>query len=80
MTDTPNPPAFPHDEKQGDGTFWYSHSGMSLRDWFAGQALVAAGASGPRDDEVNDLAGAIARSAYQIADAMLAQRAKDPQP
>lgn len=33
-----NPPAFPYDEKSGDGSHWHSHPGMSLRDWFASQA------------------------------------------
>lgn len=43
--------------------------GMSLRDWFAGQALV-----GLVSDEVTASA---ARSAYEYADAMLTERAKE---
>lgn len=45
MTDTRNNggPAFPHDKymKREDGQFGtFAHGGMSLRDWFAGQALA----------------------------------------
>lgn len=46
--------------------------GMSLRDYFAGQALVGTLAgpdAGPRDKD-------IARRAYELADAMLAERGK----
>jgi len=53
-------------------------TGMSLRDWFAGQA--AAGISehdaGPKAREGETVAQAHARWSYQIADAMLAERAK----
>jgi hypothetical protein len=46
--------------------------GMSLRDWFAGQALAGGVASPncPKDFDENHMA----RSAYEIADAMLAAR------
>lgn len=46
--------------------------GMSLRDWFAGQALSGMSASPncPKDFDEHHLA----RSAYEIADAMLAAR------
>jgi hypothetical protein len=50
------------------------HEGMSLRDWFAGQALAgmlshqsAASIDGPASDIV-------AGAAFQFADAMLAER------
>jgi hypothetical protein len=46
------------------------HFGMSLRDWFAGQTLVALASA--RGEGVN--AGIIAASAYRMADAMLATR------
>ena len=49
------------------------HIGMSLRDWFAGQALVALPHMGCGCDLEND---ELAAAAYQIADAMLAERAK----
>ena len=45
--------------------------GMSLRDWFAGQALAGIMASGlPNDVESPELS----RAAYLVADAMLAAR------
>jgi hypothetical protein len=43
---------------------------MSLRDWFAGQALSALAA------KVTSL-GKIAEDAYKIADAMMIERGKD---
>lgn len=73
MTDTPNDggPAFPPSiatTPMGDA---YSENGMSLRDWFAGQALSGyladPGCHGP------DQAAAIC---YQYADAMIAERSK----
>ena len=77
-------PAFPHDEKSGDGTHWTTHSGMTLRDWFAGQALagiITAMANGqhspkpgltPRESIAND--------AYALADILLAARTQEPTP
>jgi hypothetical protein len=47
-----------------------SNAGMSLRDWFAGQAMQGLCANG------NTNAIDIARAAYIIADAMLSQREK----
>lgn len=48
------------------------HQGMSLRDWFAGQAAVGLTwqAGGPWEQEADN----IARGAYVMADAMLAAR------
>jgi hypothetical protein len=62
MTDT-SPPAFPvgYDDKEG----------MSLRDWFAGQALIGL-ASRREWDSHADIAGL----AYGLAGAMLAERAR----
>lgn len=54
-------PAFPQYDYGNAG------KGMSLRDWFAGQALPTLG----RLSSPNDLA----RNAYKIADAMLKARA-----
>ena len=48
--------------------------GMSLRDWFAGHALSAFGAWSPAPPEAADKIRA--SRAYEIADAMLAERAK----
>lgn len=47
-------------------------SGMSLRDWFAGQALSGLLAS-ESDDQIYPTAGC-AQRAYAMADAMLAVR------
>lgn len=46
------------------------HSGMSLRDWFAGMALM----TGICGDGIP--ASAVAIDAYAIADAMLAERGR----
>jgi hypothetical protein len=51
-----------------------SNAGMSLRDWFAGQAMVGilANDSEPSPEQVPH----IVASAYILADAMLSQREK----
>lgn len=53
-------------------------TGMSLRDWFAGQALagIAGHMTGPTQREGETAPQAHARWSYQVADAMLAERAK----
>ena len=56
---------------------------MTLRDWFAGQALVGIIASDPskwgdRSDET--MGQSVSRNAYEMADAMLAERAKGAKP
>ena len=67
MTDDNNPPAFPVVTPDG-----VPNSGMSLRDWFAGQALAGimsqAGASGDWTP------AEVAADAYAYASAMLAAR------
>ncbi len=69
-------PAFPflRSEMGGCG------DGMSLRDWFAGQALIMAGVYNVvSDDKVfrsDEIVKRIALAAYTLADAMLAQREK----
>jgi hypothetical protein len=53
------------------GDVYPAFSGMSQRDWFAGQALAGLAAhtgSTPRE--------LVAQTAYELADAMLAERAK----
>ena len=66
-------PAFPHtlEIRYGNGNQGSSvYGGMSLRDWFAGQALnsiITGGFPVPN----------IAKAAYEVADAMLAERSKD---
>lgn len=63
-------PAFPCDIEHV--THVANHSGMSLRDWFAGQAITAlVYHSGV------ELAEHAAHDAYQMADAMLAEREKN---
>ena len=65
MTDKINDggPAFPHQKEDGS-PYW----GMSLRDWFAGQALSASGLTA--DPKLT------AEWAYLYADAMLEVRKK----
>lgn len=61
-----NPPAFPvHPSVEHE-----LGEGMTLRDWFAGQALIGsmAGIAGEPYE--------FAEEAYAVADAMLAERAK----
>lgn len=64
-------PAFPWREEDGAGEY-RQHEGMSLRDWFAGQAL-----NGFTSDSTNKdvLARLSARMCYRMADAMIAARA-----
>lgn len=65
-------PAFPVPGDQSFPSQW----GLTIRDWFAGQALpgimVRAGAGELREGE--GLAQMYARLAYTVADAMLAAR------
>lgn len=83
MTTSDNPPAFP----TPDCSNWDGPSrtpGMTLRDYFAGQALAA---MDPKHDgqyspnglargEATQEASWLSASAYRHADAMLAERAK----
>jgi len=68
-------PAFGHGDHQHGGS-----AGMSLRDWFAGQALdaiiraVCAGQHFPHSYHGECAESAMARNAYRIADAMLKAR------
>ena len=48
-------------------------TGMSLRDWFAGQALHKGVVNGDWDSSIQWRA----KSAYEMADAMLAARSED---
>lgn len=65
-----NPPAFP--------AHWNglqpAQQGMTLRDWFAGQALAGALADSSRDLYAYEYA----ESAYEYADAMLKAREMKP--
>lgn len=52
-------------------------SGMSLRDWFAGQALAGILAfPGAVDGNREKSKGFVAKAAYTYADALLAERSK----
>lgn len=69
-------PAFPRDER------YLGHNGMTLRDWFAGQALVGF-LMQPFDASIEEIGETweqalerIPRGAYGYADAMLVARAK----
>lgn len=64
-------PAFPTDNERQSGPSTYHYAGMTLRDWFAGQALT--GLVFHNDfGTVSD--SDIAKGAYSYADAMLKQR------
>jgi len=65
-------PAFPFTERDGNGEHYHSHGGMTLRDWFAGQAL--AGMLASEGDEGGYQPDVAADRAYRVADAMLAAR------
>ena len=54
----------------------YHHPGMSLRDWYAGQALSGLLVNRP-EDIPSQVVDGYTRLAYQLADAMLAERDKD---
>lgn len=70
-------PAFPvADTFHPDGQIQYGTNGMSLRDWFAGQALAGMLSSEYRPDGE----GAKANWAYELADAMLRAREKGEAP
>lgn len=62
-----NPPAFP--EVPADCNAYEGREGMTLRDHFAGQAIVGIEADGVAYDPAT-----VARDAYALADAMLAER------
>lgn len=72
-------PAFPfptHDSNGISGQF--AHSGMTLRDWFAGMAMqgIFAGLAGEKDADPSGLEVHVARAGYLMADAMLLERDK----
>lgn len=77
-----NPPAFPYAFQHEDDTRFIAQGfspGMSLRDYFAGQCLI--NLSHPDVVKVAGVAPAcIAQTAYELADAMMAERAKANKP
>ena len=66
--------AFPYQYTYPSGDEEY-HEGMSLRDYFAGQAMMALLVNPKWDDRANCERG-VAQIAGVIADAMLAEREK----
>ena len=82
-----NPPAFPA-EVSNDGYIQTGpntakYSGMTLLDYFAGQALAGAFASqwfsdhcSDKDAQGGDMHDALARNCYRSAQAMLTERAR----
>jgi len=73
MSEQHGGPAFPMPHSDQPGSY-ETHPGMTLRDWFAGQALVGqilARPSAMSDD--------VAERCYIMADAMLAARATGEQ-
>ena len=64
--------AFPHKQVHGDPESWWAEyvPGMSLRDWFAGQAVHGLMIDRPLECPFSD----VAAQAYEVADAMIAER------
>lgn len=70
-------PAFPAGiATTAAGDVYHGLPGMSLLDWFAGQALAGILASQTSSETETDSWGTDARCAYAAADAMLSERAK----
>ena len=67
MSGKPNPPAFPNEG--GPGNLW-NDKGMSLRDYFAAKAMQTLA----NEEHSDAIIQAIAMTAYDYADAMLAAR------
>lgn len=78
MSEHPNPPAFPSIEEHPSYDMPMHHFGMSLRDWFAGQALPMMLRLLVEDSKTpsKQIAVLAAQSAYLVAAAMLAERTK----
>lgn len=77
MTKDTSGPAFPAYMKESAAFGQdFCQEGMTLRDWFAGQALVGMLASAPVADRSKPKHRGWAENAYLFADAMLAERSK----
>lgn len=72
-----NPYAFPLPHFEQNGKLFYQ-DGMTLRDWFAGQALTSTMrlVTGMECENGETMAQCFARRAYEMADAMLEARSK----
>lgn len=74
MSDNPyDQPAFP---QVIPDSFTLANPGMTLRDWFAGQALAGLLSAAATYGGKTDNRAALAADAYATADAILAERAK----
>ena len=71
-------PAFPFEEKDGNGRHYNSHPGMSLRDYFAANATSDDVESARFAGESTDSIEVICRVRFRFADAMLAAREVQP--
>ena len=71
MSKPNNPAAYPLDPSLNPDL--ERHAGMTLRDWFAGQAIASLAGRMFREEVYES---DIARWAYTVADAMLAEREK----
>jgi len=71
-----NPRAYPCGDQQGTEPDY----GMTLRDWFAGQALTSTMrlVTGHESEPGEGMAQTFARRAYEVADAMLEARKAKP--
>jgi hypothetical protein len=78
MTTPENPPAFPSPDSISGNNIVHGFYGMSLRDYFAGQASTALLMNPAYRDCGNEAAVAdeVARMAGRVADAQLAEREK----
>jgi hypothetical protein len=65
-------PAFPKPDTTFNGNYEYGPFGMSLRQWYAGQALVGMAANGPFFHSAIER-GTLAKAAFEVADAMIAE-------
>ena len=78
MKDTSGPafPVPPNSEEQKERGYWEYPQGMSLRDYFAGQALSGWLASfAGMDSKIKP--EEVAKESFQFADAMIAERYKE---
>lgn len=77
MTEKNGGSAFPWDERNDDGSYFCTHEGMSLRDYFAAKAmstLIETMANAAMGGATHPGKNAIAKFAYEYADAMLKAR------
>ncbi|HUX02513.1 MAG TPA: hypothetical protein VMY35_16255 [Phycisphaerae bacterium] len=71
-------PVYPHNAGQNPGDFCRAEDGICLRDWFAGQAMAGAMAFTQDSPEYQvDDWSFVAHSAYELADAMIAERRRE---